>query len=84
LSRSFARDLGPNKIRVNTVVPGWIMTERQKELWVTEEAISKHLDRQCLKDPIAPEYVARTVVWLCSDDAKMCTASNFFVDGGSV
>lgn len=84
LSRSFARDLGPHKIRVNTVVPGWIMTERQKKLWVTEESITKHLERQCLKDPIAPEYVARTVVWLCSDDAKMCTASNFFVDGGSV
>ncbi|MBM7069688.1 SDR family NAD(P)-dependent oxidoreductase [Actibacterium sp. 188UL27-1] len=84
MTRSFARDLGPHRIRVNTVVPGWIMTERQKELWVTKEALDRHLARQCLKNPIAPEYVARTVIWLCSKDAAMCTASNFFVDGGSV
>jgi len=84
LTRGMARDLGPHKIRVNVVVPGWIMTERQKELWVTPEALEKHLENQCLKDPIEPHYVARMVLYLASDDAAMCTASNFFVDAGSV
>lgn len=84
LTRTMARDLGGNRIRVNTVVPGWIMTDRQKELWVTPEALGKHLDRQCLPDPVDPVYVARMVLFLASDDAAMCTASNFMVDGGSI
>ncbi len=84
MTRSFARDLGPHRIRVNTVVPGWIMTERQKELWVTEAAIEKHRDRQCLKDLIEPAYVARMVLFLASDDAAMCTANNYMVEAGSI
>ncbi|MGB1012283.1 MAG: SDR family NAD(P)-dependent oxidoreductase [Thiolinea sp.] len=84
LTRTMSRDLGDHRIRVNTVVPGWIMTERQKELWVTPEAISKHNDRQCLPDLIDPVYVARMVLFLASDDAAMCTANNFMVDAGSI
>ncbi|MBO0903106.1 SDR family NAD(P)-dependent oxidoreductase [Jiella sonneratiae] len=84
MTRSFARDLGPHGIRVNTVVPGWIMTERQKELWVTEAAIEKHRDRQCLKQLIEPVYVARMVLFLASDDAAMCTANNYMVEAGSI
>ena len=84
MTRSFARDLGPHRIRVNTVVPGWIMTERQKELWVTDAAIDKHRDRQCLKDLIDPVYVARMVLFLASDDAAMCTANNYMVEAGSI
>lgn len=84
MTRSFARDLGPHRIRVNTVVPGWIMTERQKELWVTETAMAKHLDRQCLPDPIAPHFVARMVLFLASDDAAACTANNYMVEAGSI
>ncbi|ORE97309.1 SDR family oxidoreductase [Aurantimonas sp. 22II-16-19i] len=84
MTRSFARDLGPHRIRVNTVVPGWIMTERQKELWVTDDAIAKHRDRQCLKDLIDPVYVARMVLFLASDDAAMCTANNYMVEAGSI
>lgn len=79
-----ARDLGEHRIRVNAIVPGWIMTERQKELWVTPESIEKHRERQCLPDLIEPEYVARMVLYLASDDAAMCTASNFMVDAGSI
>ena len=67
-----------------TVVPGWIMTDRQKELWVTEEAIENHRSRQCLKDLIEPVYVARMVVFLASDDAAMCTANNYMVEAGSI
>ncbi|MCJ8307652.1 MAG: SDR family oxidoreductase [Rhizobiaceae bacterium] len=84
LTRTMARDLGGHRIRVNTVVPGWIMTDRQKELWVTEEAIENHRNRQCLKDLIEPVYVARMVVFLASDDAAMCTANNYMVEAGSI
>lgn len=84
LTRTMARDLGEHRIRVNTVVPGWIMTDRQKELWVTEESIEKHRDRQCLKDLIDPIYVARMVLFLASDDAAMCTANNYMVEAGSI
>ena len=84
LTRTMARDLGQHRIRVNTVVPGWIMTERQKELWVTEEAIEAHLKRQCLPDLIDPVHVARMVVFLASDDAAMCTANNYMVEAGSI
>lgn len=84
LTRTMARDLGDHRIRVNTVVPGWIMTERQKELWATPEALEKHRDRQCLPDLIDPIYVARMVLFLASDDAAMCSACNFMVEAGSI
>jgi len=84
LTRTMARDLGNDRIRVNTVVPGWIMTERQKDLWVTPEALSKQIDRQCLPDPIDPVYVARMVLFLASDDSAMCSANNFMVEAGSI
>ncbi|MBB3934707.1 SDR family NAD(P)-dependent oxidoreductase [Aureimonas phyllosphaerae] len=84
MTRSFARDLGPHGIRVNTVVPGWIMTERQKQLWVTEESLNAQLERQCLPVPVEPVYVARMVLFLASDDAAMCTANNFMVEGGAL
>ena len=84
MTRSFARDLGPHRIRVNTVVPGWVMTERQKELWVTPEKLEAQLKRQCLLDPIEPVFLARMVLFLASDDAAMCTANNFMVEAGSI
>ena len=84
LTRTMARDLGGHRIRVNTVVPGWIMTDRQKELWATPEALEKHRDRQCLPDLIEPVYVARMVLFLASDDALMCTANNYMVEAGSI
>ncbi|WP_209507856.1 MULTISPECIES: SDR family oxidoreductase [unclassified Ruegeria] len=84
LTRTMARELGDHRIRVNTVVPGWIMTDRQKDLWVTPEALAKQVDRQCLPDPIEPVYVARMVLFLASDDAAMCSAGNFMVEGGSI
>ena len=84
LTRTMARDLGEHRIRVNAIVPGWIMTDRQKELWVTPEAIAKHQERQCLPDLIDPSYVSRMVLFLASDDSAMCSASNFMVDAGSI
>ena len=84
LTRTMARDLGSHRIRVNTVVPGWIMTERQKELWATPDALEKHRARQCLPDLIEPVHVARMVLFLASDDAAMCSANNYMVEAGSI
>ncbi|MEE9454932.1 MAG: SDR family oxidoreductase [Paracoccaceae bacterium] len=84
MTRTMARDLGPHRIRVNTVVPGWIMTERQKELWASPEALEKHRERQCLPDLIEPVYVAQMVAFLASDDAAMCSACNYMVEAGSI
>jgi NAD(P)-dependent dehydrogenase (short-subunit alcohol dehydrogenase family) len=63
MTRSFARDLGPHRIQVNTVVPGWVMTERQKGVWVTPEALERHRKRQCLPDLIEP---ATSPAWCSS------------------
>ncbi len=84
MTRSFARDLGPHRIRVNTVVPGWVMTERQKELWATPDALEAHRQNQCLPDLIEPVYLARMVLFLASDDSAMCTANNYMVEAGSI
>lgn len=84
LTRTMARDLGQHRIRVNTVVPGWIMTDRQKQLWATPEALENHRQRQCLPDLIEPHYVARMVLFLASDDAGACTANNYMVEAGSI
>ena len=84
MTRAFARDLGKHRIRVNTIVPGWVMTERQKALWVNPEALARHLARQCLPDPIEPAYLARMALFLASDDSAMCTANNYMVEAGSI
>jgi NAD(P)-dependent dehydrogenase (short-subunit alcohol dehydrogenase family) len=82
LTRGMARDLGPDRIRVNTVIPGWIMTERQIKLWLTPEAEKNLLQVQCLKNKLAPADVTRLVLWLASDDSRMCTAQLWVVDAG--
>ena len=84
MTRSFARDLGPHRIRVNTVVPGWVMTERQRALWATPEALERHRARQCRPDLVEPVHLARMVLFLASDDAAMCTANNYMVEAGSI
>jgi NAD(P)-dependent dehydrogenase (short-subunit alcohol dehydrogenase family) len=82
LTRSLARDLGQYKIRVNCIIPGWIMTERQKSLWLTPEAEKALLDGQCLKEKLYPEDVARMALWLAAEDSRMCTSQNYVVDAG--
>jgi NAD(P)-dependent dehydrogenase (short-subunit alcohol dehydrogenase family) len=84
LTRGLARELGPENIRVNCVVPGWIMTKRQLELWVTPEGEKQIDERQCLRGRLYPPDIARMVLWLASDDSRMCTSQNFIVDGGWV
>jgi NAD(P)-dependent dehydrogenase (short-subunit alcohol dehydrogenase family) len=82
LTRSLARDLGPDGIRVNCLIPGWTMTERQLSRWVTPEA-EREIDRaQCLPGRVTPADVARMALWLAADDSAMCTAQTWVVDGG--
>lgn len=84
LTRGLARDVGKDNIRVNTIAPGWVMTERQLALWIDAEA-EKEIDRQqCLAGRVMPVDLARMVLFLASDDAKMCSAQEFTVDAGWV
>jgi NAD(P)-dependent dehydrogenase (short-subunit alcohol dehydrogenase family) len=82
LTRGLARDLGASGIRVNCVVPGAVRTPRQMKLWFTPEEEARTLEQQCLKVRVEPRDVAAMVLFLASDDARMCTAHEYFVDAG--
>jgi D-xylose 1-dehydrogenase len=81
LTRSLARDLGRNGIRVNTIVPGNVQTERQMK-WYSPEGEAEIVAAQCLDGRVQPEDVAALVLFLASDDARMCTGHHYFVDAG--
>jgi NAD(P)-dependent dehydrogenase (short-subunit alcohol dehydrogenase family) len=82
LTRCLARDLGPFNIRVNTVTPGWVMTQRQVELWLDEAGEAEIRRAQCLPGKLMSEDIAAMVLFLAADDSKMCTAQDFVVDAG--
>ncbi|MFD3445203.1 SDR family NAD(P)-dependent oxidoreductase [Microbacteriaceae bacterium 4G12] len=82
LTRTLARELGPLGIRVNCIIPGWVMTERQLTHWVTPEAEASIERNQCLPHKLYPEDVARMLLWLAADDSRSCTAQLWVVDGG--
>ena len=82
LTRSLARDLGPFGVRVNTVTPGWVMTQRQIDLWVDDAAEREIKQAQCLPGKLMPDDVAAMVLFLGADDSRMCTAQDFVVDAG--
>jgi NAD(P)-dependent dehydrogenase (short-subunit alcohol dehydrogenase family) len=84
LTRALARDLGVRNIRVNSVLPGWTMTERQIALWLTPEAEKDLMARQCLKRKLMPRDIANMVLFLAADDSAMCTNQGYIVDGGWV
>ena len=84
LTRALARDLGPFGVRINTVTPGWVMTQRQVELWVDAAAEAEIKKAQCLPGKLMPEHVASMVLFLAADDSAMCTAQEFIVDAGWV
>ena len=84
LTRALARELGPENIRVNCVLPGWVMTERQVKLWLNEAGERQIADRQCLTEKLYPADIARMVLFLAADDSRMCTSQNYIVDGGWV
>ena len=82
MTRGLARDWGVDHIRVNTVVPGWVLTERQVKLWLDADGERQLFENQCLKEKLYPPDIARMVLWLAADDSRMCTAQNFIVDAG--
>ena len=82
LTRGFARYYGKHGIRANTLVPGWVFTERQKEKWYNEQGEQVLQMRQCIKNHLQPQEIARMALFLGSDDSRMCTAQNFIVDAG--
>jgi len=82
LTRSLARDLGGEGIRVNCVLPGAVRTERQVKLWYTPEYVERIMASQCLKGFVEPDDIARMVAFLASDDARMCTSQMYVVDAG--
>ena len=84
LTRALAREFGPENIRVNCVLPGWVMTERQVKLWLNAEGERQIAERQCLKQKLYPPDIARMVLFLAADDSRMCTSQNYIVDGGWV
>lgn len=84
LTRSLARDWGADNIRVNSLAPGWIMTERQKNLWLTPAGEQELMARQCLKRQLVPDDIARVVLFLASDDSGAMTNQSYIVDGGWV
>ncbi|CAG4885856.1 SDR family NAD(P)-dependent oxidoreductase [Paraburkholderia saeva] len=82
LTRGLARDLGPFNIRVNTLVPGWVMTEKQKRLWLDDAGREAIKQGQCIDSELMPEDLARMALFLASDDSRMITAQDVIVDGG--
>jgi NAD(P)-dependent dehydrogenase (short-subunit alcohol dehydrogenase family) len=82
LTRSLARDFGPFNIRVNTLVPGWVMTDKQIRLWLDDKGREDIARGQCLQQPLMPAHIAHMAMFLAADDSAMCTAQDFVVDGG--
>ena len=84
LTRALARDLGPSNVRVNSILPGWIMTQRQQDLWLTPEGEAELMKRQCLKRKLVPDDIARAVLFFSADDSGACTNQSYIVHGGWV
>lgn len=82
LTKGLAGALGKHGIRVNALAPGWVMTERQRELWVTEEGLAAHVARQCIHEVMRPDDIVGPCLFLASDASCMLTAQTMIVDGG--
>lgn len=82
LTRGLARDLGPFGIRVNSLVPGWVMTDKQRRLWLDDAGRAAIKAGQCLDAELLPDDLARMALFLAADDSRMITAQDVVVDGG--
>lgn len=84
MTRSIARDYGKDGIRANALMPGWVLTEKQLELWADPDALAKHLDRQCLPEHLKADDIVGATLFLASNVSRMMTAQAMVVDGGVV
>ncbi len=84
LTRGLARELGPDNIRVNALLPGWVLTKRQMDLWATPEALAQHLKMQCIKQHLVPDDIVDATLFLASKASSMMTGQAMVVDGGVV
>ena len=84
MTRSLAREFGPNNIRVNAIAPGWVLTKKQLDKWATQEGLKTHLDRQCIKSHLKEEDIAGGALFLASASSSMITGQLIAIDGGVV
>ena len=84
LTRALARELGTDHIRVNALVPGWVLTQKQLEQWAKPSDLEAHLNKQCLKSPLVPEDMVGGTLFLASNASKMMTGQVLVIDGGVV
>ena len=84
MTRSLAREFGSDGIRVNALAPGWVMTQKQLDLWASPEELAEHLERQCLKVYLSPRDIVSSAMFLASDASRMITGQTLVVDGGVV
>jgi NAD(P)-dependent dehydrogenase (short-subunit alcohol dehydrogenase family) len=82
LTKGLAGRYGKDGIRVNAIAPGWVITERQRELWVTEEKLQSHISRQAIPKEMQPDDMVGPCLFLASDASAMLTAQTLIVDGG--
>ncbi len=82
LTKGLAGRLGPHGIRVNAIAPGWVITERQQKLWVSEDRLAAHVAKQCIREVMQPDDMVGTCLFLASDASRMLTAQTLIVDGG--
>lgn len=84
MTRALAREFGPDGIRVNTLAPGWVLTEKQLETWATPQALSAHLEKQCIKEHLKAADIVGAALFLASNSSRMITGQTLAVDGGVV
>ncbi|KQV12268.1 3-oxoacyl-ACP reductase [Rhizobium sp. Root1203] len=86
MTKSLAREVGDRNIRVNSIAPGWVLTERQVERAkrIYQGKFTEYLEAQCIKEHLLPPDIARMALWLAADDSRLVTAQTFIVDGGVV
>ena len=84
LTRGLARELGPDKIRVNALMPGWVLTQKQLDKWATPEGLEVHLGKQCLKEHLVPRDIVDGTLFLASKTSRMMTGQALVIDGGVV
>lgn len=84
MTRSLAREWGGEGIRVNALMPGWVLTDKQMEMWATDEGLAAHMERMCLKEHLKPEDIVGPCLFLASSTSRAMTGQALVVDGGVV